>query len=198
MELAAPRWQTGVMDSETVATLRIDLIDSDPPIWRELEVPVAITLEHLHTIVQAAMGWENAHLWEFSVDGEQVGSDRAARLMLQDVLRPRVTRLGYLYDMGDSWEHVLTLTKPRPAEPGLAYPRYLAGENPAPPEDCGGIPGFYAQLEALADPKHPDHKEIKEWFGDYDPNRFEEAPIRQRLARLGTRQRRAPRKTGSK
>jgi hypothetical protein len=47
----------------------------------------------------------------------------------------------------------------------LAYPRYIAGENPASPEDCGGIPGFYAQLEALADPNHLDHEDAKEWFG---------------------------------
>ena len=31
--------------TETIATLRIDLIDSDPPIWREIEVPVAMTLK---------------------------------------------------------------------------------------------------------------------------------------------------------
>src|SRR5207247_5919110 len=29
----------------------------------------------------------------------------------------------------------------------LSYPRYIAGERNAPPEDCGGIPGFYATLE---------------------------------------------------
>jgi hypothetical protein len=44
-------------------------------------------------------------------------------------------------------------------------------QNPAPPEDCGGIPGFYAQLEALADPNCPDHDHAKERLGDFDPNR---------------------------
>jgi hypothetical protein len=105
---------------------------------------------------------EDAHLWEFTVGRERIASSRTARLTLQDLLRPRVTKLGYTYDMGDCWEHQLTLTKPRPADPALVYPRYLAGENPAPPEDCGGIPGFYTQLEALADPNHPDHDGAKE------------------------------------
>jgi hypothetical protein len=41
--------------SETIATLRIDLIDSDPPIWREIEVPLAMTLKQLHAVIQAAM-----------------------------------------------------------------------------------------------------------------------------------------------
>ena len=87
--------------TETVATLRIDLIDSDPPIWREIEVPVAMTLKQLHGIIQAAMDWEDAHLWEFTLGRERIGSSRAARLTLQDLLRPRTTRLDYTYDMGD-------------------------------------------------------------------------------------------------
>ncbi|MGI9376979.1 MAG: IS1096 element passenger TnpR family protein, partial [Tsuneonella suprasediminis] len=46
------------IDSFTqIATLRIDLKDSDPPIWRQVEVPTSITLKVLHDIVQAAMGW---------------------------------------------------------------------------------------------------------------------------------------------
>jgi Plasmid pRiA4b ORF-3-like protein len=52
---------------ETIATLRIDLIDSDPPIWREIEVPVAMTLKQLHAVIQTAMEWEDAHLWEFAL-----------------------------------------------------------------------------------------------------------------------------------
>jgi hypothetical protein len=59
---------------ETIATLRIDLIDSDPPIWREVEVPTAITLKQLHTIVQAIMEWEDAHLSEFTVGRKTIGS----------------------------------------------------------------------------------------------------------------------------
>ena len=77
----------------------------------------------------------------------------------------------------------------------MAYPRYLAGENPAPPEDCGGIPGFYAQLEALADPSHPDHEDAKDRFGDYDPNRLDERSIKDRLARIANRRRTTPTKT---
>ena len=59
--------------TETIATLRIDLIDSDPPIWREIEVPVAMTLKQLHGIIQAAMDWEDAHLWEFTLGRERIG-----------------------------------------------------------------------------------------------------------------------------
>jgi hypothetical protein len=173
--------------TETIVTLRIDLIGSDPPIWREIEVPVAMTLKQLHAVVQAAMEWEDAHLWEFTLGRERIGNSRAAGLTIQELLRPRITKLGYTYDMGDCWEHQLTLTKPRAADPALAYPRYVAGENPAPPEDCGGIPGFYAQLEIRSDPEHPDHEDVKDWFGDYDQNNLDEQAVKDRITRIANR-----------
>ena len=176
---------------EIVATLRIELVDSDPLIWREIEVPITMTLKQLHAVIQAAMGWKDAHLWEFTLGRVSISSSRAATLTLQDLLGPRTTRLGYTYDMGDYWEHRLILTKPRHAEAALAYPRYVAGENPAPPEDCGGILGFYAQLEALADPSHPDHDDAEEWFGDFDPNCFDDRPVMDRLDRIANRRRRS-------
>lgn len=51
------------IDSFTeIATLRIDLKDTDPAIWRQVEVATSITLEVLHDIIQAAMGWFDCHL----------------------------------------------------------------------------------------------------------------------------------------
>ena len=172
----------------TIVTLRIDLVDTDPPIWREIDVPTSMTLKQVHAVVQAAMDWENAHLWQFSIGRERIAESRAAKLCLYDILRPRSTKLFYLYDFGDSWEHQLTLTHVRPADPRTAYPRYVAGERAAPPEDCGGIPGFYARLEILEDPKHPDYEEVKGWLGNYDPKTFDEQRIRDRLKRIGSRQ----------
>jgi hypothetical protein len=183
------------LPSNMIATLRIDLLGSDPSIWREIEVPTSMTLKQLHAVVQAAMGWEDAHLWEFAVGRERIGSSRAAKLTLQALLRPRTTKLSYIYDFGDCWEHLLTLTKPRTADPGSAYPRYLAGEQAAPPEDCGGIAGFYAQLEILADPEHPEHHDVEDWFGDSDPNAFDEQHVKARIARIANRRRTTPTKT---
>ena len=67
------------LPSDMIATLRIDLLGSDPPIWREIEVTTSMTLKQLHAVVQAAMGWEDAHLWEFAVGRERIGSGRAAK-----------------------------------------------------------------------------------------------------------------------
>ena len=58
------------IDSFTeIATLRIELKDSDPPIWRIVEVPTSITLKVLHDIVQVTMGWLDYHLWELVIEG---------------------------------------------------------------------------------------------------------------------------------
>jgi hypothetical protein len=61
-----------------------------------------------------------------------------------------------------------------PPDPAFKHPRCLAGANACPPDDCGGIPGYYRLLEVLADPKHPEHDGLKEWIGgEWVPERFE-------------------------
>jgi len=181
-----------------ICTLRIELCGTDPLIWRQVEVPTSITLKVLHEIIQAAMGWLNDHLWEFTIGkrtyglpmDEDWGSEprlEAAKVRLRDVLTPRKTTIGYLYDFGDSWEHELTVTDIRQGDPANRYPRYVAGEWNAPPEDCGGIPGFYDKLDAAADPRNPEHDEIKEWLGDYDPKSIDEFQIKITLGRIAKR-----------
>ena len=187
------------IDSFTeIATLRIELKDSDPPIWRVVEVPTSITLKVLHDIVQVTMGWLDYHLWELVIDGQSYGlpmdedwgtSPRkvASRTRLRDVLAPGTTRIDYTYDFGDNWQHNLTVSAVRRGEPDTAYPRFIGGERDCPPEDCGGIHGFYEMLEAKADPNHPDHAEITEWLDGYDPDELEVFPIQVALGRISAR-----------
>jgi len=184
--------------ADEIATVRIELRGSDPVIWRQVEVPTAITLKGLHDIVQAAMGWCDYHLWEFTIDKRRYGLPmdedwgtepraNAARVRLGEVLKPHRTVIDYLYDFGDCWEHRLTASGIRAPEPGASYPRFVAGERNAPPEDCGGIPGFYDTLEAAADPAHENHAEAKEWLDDYDPDTLDELPIKYALGRIAAR-----------
>ena len=77
----------------------------------------------------------------------------------------------------------------RAGDPEIAYPRYIGGELAAPPDDCGGIPGFHHALDVLADPSHEEHADIKEWFGDYDPYALDELPIKYALGRMINRRR---------
>jgi hypothetical protein len=190
-----------------IATVRIELTDTDPVIWREVEAPTSITLKVLHDIVQATVGWMDYHLWEFRVGGRTYGlpmdedwgtepRKEAAKVRLRDVLKPGKTVIDYTYDFGDGWEHKITVSKVRPGEPGLGYPRYVAGERNGPPEDCGGIPGFYEMLEARVDPDHAEHAHIVEWLGDYDPDLIEELPIKYALGRIAARRNAARKRIG--
>lgn len=181
-----------------IATVRIELRDTDPLIWREVEVPTSITLKVLHDVIQAAMGWFDYHLWEFTIGKQRYGRPMdedwgtepckdAAKIRLRDVLKPRRTTIDYLYDFGDGWEHRLTVTGVRAGVPEASYPRYVGGEKNAPPEDCGGIPGFYDMLHALPHPDHPNHADTMEWADDYDPDTIDELPIKYALARIANR-----------
>jgi hypothetical protein len=196
--MSPPKKNKGSNSFNEIATLRIELQDTDPVIWRQVEVPTSVTLKVLHDIIQAVMGWFNYHLWEFTIGkqryglpaGEDWGTEpriEASKVRLRDVLRPGKNVIDYLYDFGDGWEHRITITNIRPGEPAVSYPRYIAGEWNAPPEDCGGIPGFYAMLEAVADHTHPSHAEAKEWLDDYDPKIIDELPIRYALSRIANR-----------
>lgn len=181
-----------------IATLRIELEDSDPPIWRLVEVPTSVTLKVLHDIVQAAMGWFDYHLWEMRIDGQTYGLPMeddwgtaprkiAARIRLRDVLAPGATTIVYSYDFGDDWQHTLTLSDVRQGDPALAYPRFIGGERECPPEDCGGISGFYDMLEIRSDPTHEQHIEINDWLDGYDPDELDTLPIEAGLARIAAR-----------
>jgi Plasmid pRiA4b ORF-3-like protein len=111
----------------------------------------------------------------------------AVKVRLRDVLKPRKTIIDYLYAFGDSWEHRLTVTGIRQGEAGVAYPRYIGGEPNAPPEDCGGIPGFYETLDAIALPDHPNHAEAVEWFDEGDPKIIDELAIKYAFSRIANR-----------
>lgn len=191
------------------ASIRIELAHTDPPIWREVEAPTSITLKVLHDIVQASIGWFDYHLWEFTIEGRRYGlpmdedwgtepRHNAAKVRLREVLKPGRTVINYLYDFGDSWEHRITVTKVRQGDPNIDYPRYLDGAGAGPPEDCGGVPGFYDLLEARADPDHPEHAQAVEWLDDYDPDEVEILPIKYALGRIAARRNAAKARLGKK
>ena len=162
--------------------LKVSLRGSRPPIWRRLEVDAGVTLAGLHDILQVVMGWTDSHLHQFrrgtTYYGEpdpEMGMERAdeRRVPLCKVLRRPKDRMVYEYDFGDGWEHDVVLETIDEAGGAKAPPRVLAGRGACPPEDVGGIGGYYRFLEAIEDPKHPEHGELLEWGGPFDPDGFE-------------------------
>jgi hypothetical protein len=174
-----PKSQSGF----PIYQLKVTLRGIQPPIWRRLQVASDITLYELHRLLQVAMGWMDCHLHEFARGHTLYGtSDREfgiarlpeKKIRLLDVLfRPR-DKMTYQYDFGDSWEHNIVLERILKPSAETSHPICLAGERACPPEDCGGIPGYYELLEALADTEHPEHDHLMEWTGGgFDPERFD-------------------------
>jgi hypothetical protein len=171
--------------------LRVTLLGSEPPIWRQLHVPATITLEALHHVIQISMGWGDDHLHEFtagtkrygpaaSPGGVRVHDERKA--LLYRVLTKPGQRMLYLYDFGDDWEHEVRVEAILRPEQPQEFPVCTGGERACPPEDCGGIWGYDDLLEVLGNPEHEEYEERREWIGDdFDPEAFDLEAVNRRL-----------------
>ena len=167
--------------------LRIELSESNPKVWRRIQVPGDTSFSELHDIIQLSMGWENDHLYEFTVkkirvyDFQDVFDDGSNPLerdsmdtFLDDLVKRVNTKFTYVYDFGDNWEHVIQVEKILPEEENTTYPVCLEGERACPQEDCGGIWRYQNILRILDDKDDPEYDEITEWVGeDWDPDIFD-------------------------
>ena len=181
--------------------LKITLKWSKPPIWRRVIVRADMSLVRLHDVIQIAMGWTNSHLHqfiagsgfartyygkldpEFSDMGSEMLNER--RYTVADLAPAPKGKFIYEYDFGDGWKHDVVAEKTLPPDPAFKHPVCLAGANACPPEDCGGIGGYCNLLEILADPKHPEHADMKEWIGgELDAEEFSLEGVNAVLKRL--------------
>ena len=187
------------------AQLKITLRYLDPAIWRRVLVPHDITLPRLHLVIQAAFAWTNSHMHAFETETATYethfddGSDfpgtpkqlDESKYRLSDLLPCAKTKCAYTYDFGDDWEHDIVLEKLLPAPDGkrLTRAEVIAGEHACPPDDCGGVPGYCDLVEILLNPKHPEHKERREWLDlpkgeKFNPYFFDPAAANKELRRL--------------
>jgi hypothetical protein len=181
-------------DSGAIYQIKVTLKGSSPPIWRRLEVSDQTTLAKLHIILQKAMGWDDSHLHQFIVGKTYYGepSDEMGfktyderRFKLAQLPLREKSKFLYEYDFGDSWEHEILIEKILPADGEKKLPVCLKGKGACPPEDIGGIWGYYEFLEAIGDPEHPEHEDMKEWFeGDFDPAAFDLEKVNSYLAKI--------------
>jgi len=166
-----------------VYQIKVTLDESKPPIWRRILVPGDVTLEKLHYILQVAMGWTNSHLHQFIVGetyysephpdyGSEMRNER--RVRLNQIVPGEGFKFRYEYDFGDGWLHNLLVEKVLSPEPGQQYPACIKGKRACPPEDVGGIWGYYGFLEAIQNPDHLEHEDYLEWIGgEFDPEAFD-------------------------
>jgi hypothetical protein len=97
------------------------------------------------------------------------------RFRLNQVTTQTRNEFQYLYDPGDGWEHEIVVEQT--VETDQRYPGHavcIDGARACPPEDCGGPGGYEDFLRAITNPKHKQHKEMRDWIGGgFDPEHFD-------------------------
>lgn len=179
-------------------------------------MPLTASLKMLHDIIQAAMGWEDYHLWELEAGDRRYGLPpqpfqrrsasrepwaappspewpdnnlaAARNVKLGTLIERGVRELTYTYDMGDNWEHRVIVEAVRPGDVDTKYPRFIDGARRCPPEDIGAMPGYDNFLDAMADPNHEEHANVLEWYGGpYDPDDIDELITKRRVTAIAIR-----------
>jgi len=178
--------------------LKITLQGTNPPIWRCVLVDKKTTFGQLHLIIQIVMGWTNSHLYEFNMDGYRIAEPNeefdseldietvdSATVDLDSIISGLKGQFEYIYDFGDSWSHQIVVEKTLPRGVHTRIPVCLDGKLNCPPEDCGGIHGFYNLLDILGNKRHPERRDLIEWLGgEYDKEYFNISDINAALALL--------------
>ncbi|WP_423189051.1 plasmid pRiA4b ORF-3 family protein [Alkalibacterium sp. f15] len=163
--------------------LRMEML---PDVIRIVQMPMYLTFEDLHQVIQTIYMWQHMHLHQFILeDGStiigaeqkynmeqyQMGGNQeaytASQLKLADVITPEENGvITYVYDFGDSWEHSIRARKFY-SEKKRMFPKLTLMSGDPVPENVGGPPGYQYFLEVINDPVHDEHSVIKEWSKDY-------------------------------
>ena len=159
--------------------LKIAIKNSKPPIWRRVIVPAGITFSQLSMILNEVMGWSGYHLFEVEFYHLELRIIENADEYMDigygpyDYLEASTTYIReyleendwftYTYDLGDDWQHRVTIEKILD-DYDYNYPQVLKYKGNCPPEDCGGIYGYYEYLDIINDKDHPEYEERLAWM----------------------------------
>lgn len=170
---------------KTYFLLKIKLMHTKIPVWRKFYVPADIQLRKLHIAIQIVMGWTNSHIHEFKFEGltfipnevfeEDGGYGKSlpeGNLKLNTFISRKGDSFIYNYDMGDYWQHKITLENPDYKKEEENSALCIDGKGTCPPEDVGSVEGFEHFCEVINNPKDEEYLDLKKWayeFCDY-PN----------------------------
>ena len=167
---------------EKLYLLKIRLHEIEPEIYRRFVVPPSITLDRLHDVVQIVMGWTDSHLHEFMIGKKKYTEDSwskedglvCGKYRIGDLIKQKSSTFYYRYDFGDCWEHEIIIEDSNYLNPKLLSSiECIEGARACPPEDVGGVPGYYEFCKAIKDTGHEEHESCLEWCGGgYDSEKF--------------------------
>jgi hypothetical protein len=176
--------------------LRIELDGVTPVIWRTIWVEGDMSLIQLHHIVQATMGWSDAHLHQFIIKDRTYATPHPEDDPGRPIVDERKVRLEkildtgldfeYHYDFGDGWTHRISVMQVKPLDRPNGAGYVEAGEHACPPEDSGGAHLYQEFLDQRrAKPGSEDVRSFLRWAGeDFDPTRFDRHAANAALLRM--------------
>ncbi len=184
-----------------IVRLNVKLDDVKPTVMRRIDVPIDISLDLLHEIIQAIMPWGNYHGYGFHVRDTHWGippppdldmgypvRDATKTTLAEALAQPNFRALRYTYDFGDDWRHTIKVARRLSAELWEEFPRLIDAKGRCPPEDVGGPWGYAEYLAAMSDPGHARHAHFVGWLGRRDPNEIDRAAMETALSRFVRRQ----------
>lgn len=120
--------------------------------------------DRLKTVSMDMLAFEQRHQERLKIKVRKPSSIKIGEFL------ERHKEIRYNYDFGDNWWFTIRLEE-IVDDYHFGFPTLLDGRGTAPPEDVGGLRGFYQFIEVYRNPSHPDYKETKAWA---DSQRFEE------------------------
>jgi len=179
---------------EKAFVLRLEIVGTEPVIWRRLLVRESMWVSQLHEAIQVAFDWFDYQTHTFVFDGMRLGNpvrrddwlvedDRDVKL--SDINIEQLGQFGYEYHFGETWQVGVSVEQVGLFEKGRVYPHCVAGERAGPPEDCGGLESFADMLHCIREPDSELGREWLEWLGEsYDPQHCDLEKINKALAKL--------------
>src|ERR1700678_4357003 len=117
--------------AQKVFQFKITLKDIKPAIWRRIQISESCSFWDLHEAIQCAMGWTNSHLHCFDVrnrhgeeeqigfEDKELGSKDGSKIKVRNYISLENSKVRYLYDFGDGWDHLVALEKVVDKQAGL-------------------------------------------------------------------------------
>jgi len=153
------------------------------PCYRRIRIPLRQSLSDFHQTLQILFGWKDYHLHSFELEPDlplditmpeyaslasmddwgMCDTEPMERWLLLSEVLERYPHFWYIYDMGDRWEHEITLVSQENMT-DFSGPQCILALGDAPPEDVGGPDGYAELLELLQHPEGPEYLAAKQWL----------------------------------
>ncbi len=166
------------MVKNNIIILKLSIKDSDPLIFRTIQVPLNYSLYELHQIIQCSFQWSDSCQYIFRINEDIMIPDYVVGTTLNDVFNSNNNKITYEYDPVDNWVINIDVLGFKNEIHLEDYPNCIDGSNASPLEGTGGVVAFQILCNILKNPDDPGYIQALEVLGeDFFPEHFNEDEI---------------------